>query len=173
MSVCECELPSKVCTSSQVYSQNSLLNLCITSPPNTVITDVNSVFLDLVGKAMQVQAVSPSTGPTTITNIGGLDTDIVYVTTRLISAFFDDTASFNNVEISGLVTLGFSSGRRVLVKTGPTHSSRILEDDVNGLGSFSLDIELGENVASGVLSVRHMVTKGLLATIVPIIGMII
>ena len=59
------------------------------------------------------------------------------------------------------------------MKIGPTHSSRILEDDVNGLGSFSLDIELGENVASGVLSVRNMVTKGLLATIVPIIGMII
>jgi len=150
-----------------------LLNLCVISPPNTVITDVSSVFLDLVGGGMRLQAVNPSTGPNTITNIGGLDTDIAYVTTRFISAFFDDTTSFNNVEISGLVILGFSSGRRVLVKTGPTHSSRILEDNVNGLGSFSLDIELGENVASGVLSVRDMVTKGLLATIVPIIGMII
>jgi len=72
-----------------------------------------------------------------------------------------------------LKSFRFSSGRRVLMKICPTHSSCILEDDVNGLGSFSLDIELGENVASGVLSVKHIVTKGLLATILPIIGMII
>jgi len=153
VSVCECDVQSKQCiTSPKVYDQNTIVSLCVQSLQSAIITDIRSVTLELVGASIQVQSVSPVTGPNAITVVGGLGTEVATVSTRFISAFFEDTVSYSNVLVTGIATVGFSENRRTLVRMPSiitkdiTTQRRELEDEESeALGLFNLNLNLGEN----------------------------
>lgn len=153
MSVCECDVQSKQCiTSPKLYDQNTIVSLCVQSLQSAIVTDIRSVTLELVGASIQVEAVSPVNGPNAITVVGGLGTEVATVSTRIISGFFDDTATYNNVLVTGIATVGFSENRRTLVRTRSmitkdieTQRRELEDEESEALGLFSLNLNLGEN----------------------------
>lgn len=108
--------------------------------------------MELVGASVQVEAVSPVNGPNAITVVGGLGTEVATVSTRIISGFFDDTATYNNVLVTGIATVGFSENRRTLVRTRSmitkdieTQRRELEDEESEALGLFSLNLNLGED----------------------------
>jgi len=141
LSSCECEAVELACINADVYSQNDILTVCIDAGDQAIISSFRDVNMNQEESGIRTSIISPDGVISTIATTGSTGSSRAYVSTRLISAFFDNSDANGPVAMSGTAILGFSQRRRLAVTSSANlRSHRSVQEE--GQGEFDVTISL-------------------------------
>ena len=140
LSACECEPVGLTCINADAYSQNDILTVCIDAGDQAIISRFKDVNMNQEDSGIRTSIISPDGDISQIATTGSTGNSRAYVSTRLISAFFDNSDGNGPVAMSGTAILGFSQRRRLAVTSANLRSHRSVQEE--GQGEFDVTISL-------------------------------
>ena len=141
LSACECDAQKSCLATPPTYNQNSLLNMCISTPSDNNDIQIREIKdMDLTSGLLVLRAIDEYES-NAVTDVDDSVKTNVLVSTRLVSAFFVDAQTQTTLEVSGTATIEFTSGARKLVAVRGGDGRSVQEDEA-GTGSFNLAVTL-------------------------------
>lgn len=141
LSACECDAQKSCLATPPTYNQNSLLNMCISTPSDNTDIQIREIKdMDLSSGLLVLRAIEEYQS-NAVTDVDDSVKTNVLVSTRLVSAFFVDAQTQTTLVVSGTATIEFTNGSRKLV-TVRGGDGRSVQEDEAGTGSFNLAVTL-------------------------------
>ena len=142
LDACTCDLETLGCITTTTYSQNDILNVCITTPTTAaIVTQFQDVVLSQDG--IEAVVVDSDGKPSLLTSISSLRESTAVVSTRIISVFFENESPVN---MSGTAIISFAESRK-LISVGAEEFRMTQESDLGNEGSRTSSFEITVNLS--------------------------